>query len=111
MARTKKKAVKDTVTFTKDELVKKVKAFLEKENACNGDWLNKIRIEFLGQKTRNVVVDVMIPATYQLEVASDGLPTKEEVAEEINRQLDDGDFDGFGFDESNFEVKKITTAE
>lgn len=108
MASRTKAAVGDTVTFKKSELVKKLKTFLEEEGACDGDWLNKVKVEFLGQKPCNVVVHVKVPATYSMEIACEGaLPSKEEVAEAIRNEMDEGNFDCFDTDDSDFEVEKI----
>ena len=110
MASRTKKAVAagDTVTFKKADLVKKLKTFLENENACDGDWLNKVKVEFLGQKPCNVLVTVKIPATYRMEIACEGaLPSKEEVAEAIRSEMDEGNFECFDYDESDFEVEKV----
>ncbi len=105
-----KKTNSDTVTFKKDELVKKIKNFLDVHGACDGDWLNKARVEFLGQQEQTVTVEVMIPATLEITLATDGTPTKEEVASHIREQMDAGEFCGFEVDDCDqeFEVKKVT---
>jgi hypothetical protein len=114
LARSKKKATavaaSDTVTFKKSDLVKKVKSFLDEHDACEGDWLNKVKVEFLGQKEANVRVEVKISATVDLEMAFEGkAPSKAEVTERIRSMMDGGDFCGFDdVDEDDFEVTKVS---
>lgn len=105
----RKKAANDTVTFTKDELISKVKAFLEAEGACDGDWLNKVKAQFLGLKECTIEVEVKIPATVQLQMACDGVPSKAEINEFIQAQMNEGDWCGFDdIDEDNYEIVKVT---
>jgi hypothetical protein len=107
-SRTKKKeaVVSESVTFKKEELVKKLEKFLEENNACNGDWLNKARIAFLGEKTVSVGVDALVPAFVEVEFTCDGPPTKERVAEALLRQLKSGEV-GFDFADLEFKVEKF----
>ena len=108
-SRTKKVAATagDTVTFKKTELVSKLKEFLENEGACDGDWLNKVKVEFLGLKEASLKVTVKVPSTYYLSMACDGVPSKEEVAEFLRNEMDEGNFDGWDMDDSEFEVEKV----
>ena len=109
MASRTKKVAEDTVTFKKSDLVKKIKSFLEEHDACEGDWLNKARVTFLGEKNLNICVEATIPVSLTLEMASDGLPSKEEVAERIREQIESGDFGGWDdMDEETFTVTNVT---
>lgn len=80
VSRTKKAVAakaSDTITFKKSELIKKLKYFLENENACDGDWLHKVKTQFLGQKSSDIVVTLSVPATICLNMCFDeDLPTK-----------------------------------
>lgn len=105
MARTKKE---DTVTFTKSELISKIEEFLEDNHACNGDWLKKAKIAFLGHKEASYDVVVKVNATYTVSVASDGKkPSLSQVADAILEEQDSGDFTGFEVDDSKFEVVDV----
>lgn len=99
---------KNTVTFTKDELIKKVKQFLDDEGACDGDWLNKVKVSFLGQTTKAVDVEAWVKVTYHMDIATDSVPTIEEVTAAIQHDLDEGDFGGWDVDEGDFKVEKVT---
>ena len=91
--RTKKKAEKqsnDTITFKKSELLKKLKTFLEEEGACEGDWANKVRVQFLGETIKNIKVRLQYETEIEMEMPADGLPSHEDVAQQIRMDLDDG---------------------
>jgi hypothetical protein len=109
-SRTKKVAAtpaSDTVTFTKKELIKKLKTFLQEEDACDGDWLNKVKVKFLGQKFGNVLITLRVPATCEVEMACDGgLPSLEDAADFVREELEQGNLD-LDFDEDKFEVVKV----
>lgn len=111
MASRKKKvaAVKsdDTVTFKKSELVKKLKVFLEDEDACDGDWVNKVRVKFLGEQMKKVKATLQYETVVELELASSGLPSAEEVAKQIRADLDEGNFDVDIDNWSMFKVLKV----
>ena len=106
MASRTKKAVSNTVTFEKSILVQKLKTLLENEGACEGDWLNKVRVQFLGQKAGNYRITLKVAASCQLEMAADGVPSKEEVAEFIRSEMEEGNLD-LDVDDSDFEVEKV----
>lgn len=114
MAPRTKKAVKaankDTVTFTKAELVEKVKNFLEAEGACEGDWLNKVRVAFLGQKTHSVHVTLRMAASCDLEIACDGIPSDQEVTDAIRKQIDEDGTFNFDIHDDDFIVENVEIA-
>lgn len=110
-SRTKKAAAKsDTITMSKKELVEKVKDFLDRNNACDGDWLNKVRTEILGEKLQLVEVKLHVPVEITLEMVNDGL-TKETIANHIANAISDGDIDPDSywiFDAENYIVQSFT---
>lgn len=97
MSRSKKKAAasSDTITFKKTELLAKIKTFLEEENACNGDWLNKVKVQLLGMEESNFEVKFSVPITLTLSFPSEGTPTKEEIAAHVNEQIELGEYHEF----------------
>lgn len=111
VSRTKKAVAakaSDTITFKKSELIKKLKYFLENENACDGDWLHKVKTQFLGQKSSDIVVTLSVPATICLNMCFDeDLRTKAAVEEELNRICHEGEFDLDYGNGSEYEVIKI----
>lgn len=112
MARTKKsvksaldKAPEKTITFTVAELEKKIQTFLEENDACDKEWLNKAKREFLGQKTFTVDLEVRVKAGYSVTVTADN---KEDAvvkaSVEIKKLQEDGDFEGWNFEDDSFVV-------
>jgi hypothetical protein len=105
-SRTKKKAKSDSVTFKKSELVSKLKDFLESEGACDGDWVNKIRVEFLGEKPATIVVDLQYQASVEIEMVTDDTPSEEEIKDRILNDLSDGMLD-IDVDYEDFKIVSI----
>ncbi len=105
----KKTAAKsnDTITFKKSELLEKLKIFLKNEDACDGDWLNKVRVEFLGEKVNLVKVCLQYETEVELEMASSGTPTVSEVTAKIQEKLYDGDLNVEIPDWGEFKVVKV----
>lgn len=107
MSRSKKKVVDaETVTFKKTELLEKLKDFLERHDACNNDWLNKVGVEFLGLKEQRYEVEFMIPCRATILMATSRIPTNEEVHAFVLSKVEDGVW-GFDIDDNNFEVKSV----
>lgn len=105
--RSKKKAVEsnDTVTFKKSELLNKLKTFLEDEGACDGDWLNKVRVNFLGEKAKSISVTLSVPAAYSFDMTTDDVLTKEKITEYLRSMADtEIDYSCFEYDLSELEV-------
>jgi hypothetical protein len=111
MTKKKVKAVAastDTVTFKKSALIEKLKVFLENEDACDKDWVNKVRVEFLGEKLKTVRVRLRLETEVELEMTTNGMPTFEEAKAKVVDELEEDNL-SFDFDQySDFEVVEIT---
>ncbi len=107
------KKAEETITFKKGDLIKKLTTFLERNNACDRDWVNKVRVEFLGEQLVEVTADVDVKRTYAIKMACKGTPTKEEVAAAIFREMEESKFTGWegedDYDENQeFTVTKVS---
>lgn len=103
---TVKQQADDMLVIKKSELVKKLKTFLEEENACNGDWVNKVRVKLLGEEMKTFDVKLRFETTITMDIPSSGIPSQEEVCQLIEQQLADGDLD-FDIDYEDFEIMDI----
>jgi hypothetical protein len=100
MARKKKTSGNNTITFDRDELIDAVRQFLEENDACDGDWLNKFQEKFLGRTTKKVRVYAKLRGYCELEVTSDhSQPTIADITSAIaNMKVADA-FDGWLIDD------------
>ena len=104
----KRAAARDTITFKKTELINKIKDFLDENDACDGDWLKKAKVYFLGEKESSVFAEVLVKATCRLNVLADEPLTRQNIRDAINKQMEDGEFSGFDYDDEDFVVEKIS---
>lgn len=114
MARSKKAvaAKSDTITFKKSELIAKLEKFLDDEGACNGNWVNKVKVQLLGMEQVTFDVEVSIPVTFTLDLPADNIPTVDEITAYIKGEVDKGEWAAFDCLDPNYDfvVKSVKKA-